>query len=114
MLEQCAPRLRHDDTKGILSHRSPKRGEQSLCGNEIGRSKSLGEASVDRRQQLARLARSLSSAPQPSEAHRGPQLPEESALISRNVERPVETFLGGLHRGRQSLQEMQLPLRAEQ
>lgn len=92
----------------------PQRLEERLRGHQIGGTESLGEAAVDGGQQLARLTHSLLSVPQPSEAHSGPQLPGESALISRNVERPVEALLGGLGSGRHSLQEMKLPLRAEQ
>ena len=53
-------------------------------------------------------------APEPREAHRGPQLPGESALAPRHVERLMEALLGGRGRGRSSSQEEQLPLRAEQ
>src|SRR6266446_9489574 len=97
-----------------LSPRSTNGGEERFGGDEIGGGEPLGEAAVDGGQQLARVAHSLLSVPQPSEAHSGPQLPGESALISRDVERPVEACLGGLDSGRYSLQEMQLPLRAEQ
>src|SRR6266705_1483725 len=96
-----------------LSHRSTKRVEKSFCRYEIGGFEPLGEAAVDRPQQPARLGHSLLFAPEPGEARSGPQLPGESALASRHLERPVEAFLGGLDSDRYSLEEQQLPLRAE-
>ena len=75
-----------------IAQRSDAR--RALPGHEIGGFEPLGEASVDRRQQLARLAHSLLSAPEPSEAHRGPQLPGESALPSRHVDGLPEESLG--------------------
>src|SRR4029453_11986325 len=69
---------------------STKGGTESLFRDEIGGPKPLGEAAVDRRQQLARVVRSLLSAPETGEGHRGTQFPGERALISRNVERPAE------------------------
>src|SRR5882724_8344631 len=97
-----------------LSHRSTNRVEKSFCGDEIGGFEPLGEAAVDRPQQLARLGRSLLSAPEPSEAHSGTQLPGESALASRHVECLTEACLSSLGSGRSSPQEKQLALRAEQ
>src|SRR5882724_11720224 len=97
-----------------LSHRSTNRVEKSFCGDEIGGFEPLGEAAVHRPQQLARLGHSLPSAPEPGEARSGSQLPGERALASRHLERLMEALLGSLDSGRYSLQEMQLPLRAEQ
>ena len=54
------------------------------------------------------------SAPQPGEAHSGPQLQGERALASRHVECLMKALLGSLERRRHSLQEKQLPFCAEQ
>src|SRR5262245_55103460 len=97
-----------------FSRRSAKRVEQSLCCDEIGRSEPLGEAAVDGRQQLASLARTLLSVPEPREAHCRPQLPRERALASRYLDRLLEAGLGSFDGSRRSPQEKQLPLRAEQ
>src|SRR5437899_12500077 len=90
---------------------STKRGEKSFCGDEIGGFEPLGEAAVDRPQQLARLGHSLLSAPEPGEARSGPQLPGERALASRDVECLMEAFLGSFDAGRYSSQKTQLALR---
>ena len=69
-----------------LPHGSTNCGEERFRGDEIGRSETLAEAAVDRCQDLARLVRSTLSAPEPSKAHRAPQLQGESALTSRHLE----------------------------
>src|SRR5262245_22762107 len=97
-----------------LSRRSAKRVEQSLCRNEISGSESLGEAAVDGRQQLACLARTPLSVPEPREAHCRPQLPGKRPLTSRHLDRLLEAGLGSFDGGRYSPQEKQLPFRAEQ
>src|SRR5262245_63478599 len=97
-----------------FSRRSAKRVEQSLCCDEIGRSEPLGEAAVDGRQQLACLARTLLSVPQPGEAHCRPQLPGKRTLTSRHLDRLLEAGLGSFDGGRYSPQDKQLPFLADQ
>src|SRR5207253_8981851 len=96
-----------------LSHRSTNGVEKSFCGDQITRFEPLGEAAVDRPQQLARLGLSLLSAPEAGEAGSGSQFPGESTLASRHVECLLEALLRRRERGRFSPQENQLPLRAE-
>src|SRR5688572_32784316 len=76
-----------------LSSKNSERLEQRLCRDEVGGVEPLGEAPVDRGQQLPRLARLALSLPKPCDAHRRPELPGQRSLAAGELQRLLEVIL---------------------
>ena len=60
--------------------------QQRLRLFEIRRVETLGEPAVDRGEKVARFGGAILLAAEPSEAHRGPQLPELGLLLLSNAQ----------------------------
>src|SRR4030095_4217559 len=76
-----------------LSSKNAERVEQRLRRGEVGGVESLGEAPVDRGQQLPRLARLALSVPKPCETHRRPELPRQRSLAAGELPRTLDVIL---------------------
>jgi hypothetical protein len=60
--------------------------EEAFRGLQIGGPEPLGEGTINRRQEIARLANATLTASQSSEARGGPQLPRQSAPSARDIQ----------------------------
>src|SRR5262249_31281781 len=70
--------------------------EQGLCVCQVGGVEAFGEPAVDRCEQIAGFGSTALVAPQPGEAHGGPQFPELGLLLFGNAQGLAIQLLGGL------------------
>src|SRR6266481_3775664 len=88
--------------------------EQRLGGPEIGGAKALGEAAVERREELTRRLGPALCMPQAGEAGGAAQLHGQNPLLARPVQRVLEVLLGPGGGARGSRQQDQFALDAQE